>query len=273
MNSALLLAVALVVLSSCPFIAQQTNPGSSPVSPATLSASSGTSDAAAAPMRQVNGELLSKLDSKTAKDGDSVVVKTDEKVTIADGTVIPKGSKLVGHVTDVQAHGKGVANAKMVIQLDHAELKGGQSLPIHSVIQSLAPATDMAAGSDMGSASPMGGVAATGGMSGGRPGGGSAGSGGGQAANSVPVPAPASSDTGPAMAGGSGAPQPGRVVAKSGDIAVRTTAIPGILIASEASGQPLPNASGMFYGAQQNIHLDSGTRMVLSVAAAGADWN
>jgi hypothetical protein len=224
-------------------------------------------------MHQVNGELVSKLDSKTAKDGDSVVVKTDEKVTIADGTVIPKGSKLVGHVTDVQAHGKGVANAKMVIQLDHAELKGGQNLPIHSVIQSLAPATDMATGADMGGASPMGGVPATGGgMSGGRPGGGSAGS-GRQAANNVPAPAPASSDTGPAMSDGSGAPQPGRVVAKSGDIAVRTTAIPGVLIASEASGQPLPNASGMFYGAQQNIHLDSGTRMVLSVAAAGADRN
>ena len=43
----------------------------------------------------MSGELQDKLDSKTAKVGDSVVVKT------ADGTEIPKGTKLVGRVTDV----------------------------------------------------------------------------------------------------------------------------------------------------------------------------
>ncbi|HEX8811035.1 MAG TPA: hypothetical protein VF742_03495, partial [Terracidiphilus sp.] len=44
----------------------------------------------------VTAELTTKLDSKTAKAGDSVVLKTTEKATMADGTVIPKGSKIMG---------------------------------------------------------------------------------------------------------------------------------------------------------------------------------
>ena len=55
-------------------------------------------------MSSVSGELEGKLDSKTAKVGDRVVLKTTEKVQTSDGTVIPRGSRLVGHVTQVQAH-------------------------------------------------------------------------------------------------------------------------------------------------------------------------
>jgi hypothetical protein len=49
-------------------------------------------------MSPVNGELVNRLDSKTARAGDSVVVQTRSPVRTADGTEILKGSKLVGHV-------------------------------------------------------------------------------------------------------------------------------------------------------------------------------
>ena len=52
----------------------------------------------------MTGELDGKLDSKTAKVGDRVVLKTMDKVQTSDGTVIPRGSRLVGHVTEVQAY-------------------------------------------------------------------------------------------------------------------------------------------------------------------------
>ena len=54
-------------------------------------------------MSPVSGELMSKLDSKTAKAGDSVVIQTKSSAKTADGTEIPKGSKLVGHVLVVHA--------------------------------------------------------------------------------------------------------------------------------------------------------------------------
>ncbi len=53
-------------------------------------------------MTSVTGELEGKLDSKTAKVGDRVVLKTNDKVQTSDGTVIPRGTRLVGHITEVQ---------------------------------------------------------------------------------------------------------------------------------------------------------------------------
>src|SRR5258708_6002765 len=90
-------------------------------------------------MSPVNGELVSKLDSKTAKTGDSVVVQTKASVKTADGTEIPKGSKLVGHVLGAKPSGAG-ENSQVALQFDHIELKGGQSMPVHSPNQSIDPA-------------------------------------------------------------------------------------------------------------------------------------
>jgi len=164
-------AVVLVMLASLPALAQRAGATANENGTATaggkqLSSSasagstanarsgsvktSGTTNSAAAgeQMRPVNGELQSKLDSKSAKAGDEVVVKTTQSMTTADGTVIPKGSRLVGHVTTAVAHSKESTDSQLGIQFDRAELKGGQSLPVHSEIRSLtAPVNAMAAGS------------------------------------------------------------------------------------------------------------------------------
>ena len=73
----------------------------------------------------VNGELVNKLDSKTAKSGDSVVVQTKTSVKTPDGTEIPKGSKLVGHVIAVRPSQSG-QNSQMALVFDRVELKGGK---------------------------------------------------------------------------------------------------------------------------------------------------
>ena len=68
---------------------------------------------------------------------------------MADGTVIPKGSRLVGHVAQVQAHDKAHANSQMSIAFDRAELKGGQSFAIHSLIRGVSPSPSAMAMSSM----------------------------------------------------------------------------------------------------------------------------
>jgi len=283
MHRASLATVALATFASIPLLAQQggqSAPPPSPGSPAavqvpTTSAPAGISsaDAGAADMKPVKAELVGKLDSKSAKPGDSVVVKTREAVTIADGTQIPKGSKVIGHVTAVQAHSKTSQNSEVAVQFDRAELKSGQTLPIHSMIESVAP--PMGEG-QTGSADPFGPAPMPSG--GGSPGGGGAMAGGAHggssgAAASAPAPVSPSTATSEApVAGGSSAQAAGngsaagKVVAGSGPNAIRTTDIPNVFLASNAAG----SASGTLFAAKDNVHLDGGTQFVLDIAATGS---
>jgi hypothetical protein len=53
-------------------------------------------------------------------------------------------------------------------------------------------------------------------------------------------------------------------VGATGSLAAHATGIPGVMLAGDASG----SASGMLTASRKNIHLDSGTQMVMGVAAA-----
>jgi hypothetical protein len=200
-------------------------------------------------LRPVTGELESKLDTKEAKSGDAVVVKTTEPATIANGVTIPKGSEIKGHVVDVASKAEGGDNSRLTIQFDQAQLKSGQSLAIRSVIQSVAPAGTASAGE----ASAAGGPPAT-----------------------VPTKgnaaASSSGATGAAPASGGAqaenTPAPGTVVATKGNLAIKTTSIPGVLLIGDVNGRPFSNASGALLGAKQDVHLDNGTVVVVAIMSA-----
>ena len=66
----------------------------------------------------------------------------------------------------------------------------------------------------------------------------------------------------------SGMPAPGTIVARQGNVAIRTTSIPGVLLANDINGLPFSNASGLLLGARRDIQLAGGTQMVVAVAAA-----
>lgn len=262
---------------SAPEAQPQTTPQASPqaepqtqTEPASPTAS--TPDAA---MKAVNCELVEKLDSKTAKTGDSVVVKTRAAVKTADGTEIPKGSKLMGHITAVKPSGDTHENSEVALAFDTAQLKGGQTVPIHSEIQSLSPAggsssSDTSASMGAGSAptaAQASGSATGGGAMSSSGSAATAGSGGSATQNqSAPstagAPSPSMQSTGPA---------PGTVVATTGNIAIRATAIPGVMLAGNQPGQKDPRmgqSSGILLGAKRDIQLDGGTEMVLNVSPA-----
>ncbi|HUB29978.1 MAG TPA: hypothetical protein VL967_09780 [Terracidiphilus sp.] len=279
MKSANLLVLASLSLASVSLVAQQPASSepqqSSPPPPAaeqqqppTQSApqaaqpNAGQAAATQAQMSPVNGELVSALDTKTAKTGDSVILKTESATTTADGTQIPKGTKLVGHVLGVKPSGTGNENSQVALQFDHAELQSGRSLPIHSEIQSLAP-SDAAVHSGMAStpgAATAGEAPNRGSMNGGAPASPSA-----QQSSAAPQ-----IDNG---ANNASMPAPGTVVARTGNIAIRTTSIPGVLLAVNEPGQQDPRmaqSSGILLGAKRDVHLDQGTVVVIGVAAAGA---
>lgn len=293
--------LAFVAVASLPLVAQQ--PASSPpqptgnpqvatpqqTNPGPGSSGSGHADAVPVPstanspeisnnqLRPVAGELVNNLDTKSAKTGDSVIVKTTEKATTANGVEIPKGSKIMGHVTDVEAKGASGENSRVTIQFDQAEIKGGQNLPIRSVIQSVAPAGTGGSAEGAGgppAPAPSGGSAASGGgAAGSQPSGSSAGSNAGSSAGST-APAPNASQ--PASSGpkpSNSAPPAGTVVATKGNIAIRTTAIPGVFLVGSVTGQPFSNAAGALLGAKQDVRLDGGTQMVLAIIPASPAGN
>jgi hypothetical protein len=288
MRKARIATVALATLASIPLLAQEggqaTPPASPPAvqvpttsapaqpgnasSPAPANSTETNSPAATnVELKPVKGELVGKLDSKTAKTGDSVVVKTRETVKTADGTEIPKGTKLVGHVTLVQPHSTTNQNSELAVQFDRAELKGGQTLPIHSMIQSVAPAPGEGETSSMNSfgTGPMvaggGAPSAGGGMTGSRAGAPGASPGTATTTSVTPMASgPVDQNSGQ---NGSSA---GRVVAGSGPNAIRTTDIPNVYLASNAAGP----ASGTLFAAKDNVHLDGGTQIVLDIAATNS---
>jgi hypothetical protein len=232
-------------------------------------------EATNAQLRPVTGELEKKLDSKNAKAGDPVVVKTTENATTASGMVIPKGSLIMGHVTDVQPHDKTNENARLTLEFDQAQLKGGQTLPIKTVLESVSPAEVNVRPTDTLNSQPSAPAAApAGAMAGGVPGGSSSGSRTSSASASGSSSASSTAGSAPAMSSetqdqaAAAAPKTGTVVARQGNVTIMTTALPGVLLATNANGQPFSNASGALLGAKQNVHLDGGTEFVLAVADA-----
>jgi hypothetical protein len=264
------LATTVFAFTTFPLLAQQSPATNQPDSPATQQNASGTesatpSSAAANPaisaieMSPVKGELVSKLDSKTAKTGDSVVVQTKAPAKTADGAEIPKGSKLIGHVIGAQPSGAG-ENSQVVLLFDHIELKGGQSMSVHSQIQSIAPGEGASSSGSALSGSPAGGPSnqSANGTNSGNGASGAPAQGGGGYSGAAPA--------------ASGGPVAGTVVAKTGQIAISTTSIPGVLLANNAPGQQDPRmaqASSILLGAKQDIQLSSGTQMIVGISAAG----
>jgi hypothetical protein len=305
MKLSVILSAAALAVSGLPLLAQQAGAAvsqSATASTAGVSANQSASvDAQAGPasarangtasanaeMRPVNTELVGKLDSKSAKAGDAVVVKTTEKIKTAEGTVIPRGSHLIGHVAAVQAHGSGQADSSMSLVFDRAELKGGESITIHSVIETVAPPVNAMAtdslDSDTSFAAPIGGGARAGGggrLSGGLVGGavGSAGSVTGTTTSNLGATTGSAASTLGATTAGAAHSTAGLAgetamgvdsglrgtADTTGSLAAHATAIPGVMLAGDASG----SASGTLTASRKNIHLDSGTRMVLGLSGA-----
>jgi len=108
--------------------------------------------------------LNSSVDSKKAKQGDEVTAHTTEAIKSQGKTVVPKGSKLIGHVTRASARGKGDADSALGIAFDKCILKNGQEIPLNGNIQALASAESAAsvAGSDVDAIGGAGASAAAG---------------------------------------------------------------------------------------------------------------
>ncbi len=79
------------------------------------------------------------LDSKKSKPGDPVIVKSAESIKADSHDVLPKGTKIVGHLSGVEGHTKEKPQAFLGIVFERAILKNGREIPVHFLIQAVAP--------------------------------------------------------------------------------------------------------------------------------------
>ena len=84
-------------------------------------------------------ELTKSLDSKKLKEGDVVTGRIAADLRMKDGTEIPRGSKVTGHVTEAKSRSKGDAQSALGIVFDKISLPGGKDLAIKGLIQAVAP--------------------------------------------------------------------------------------------------------------------------------------
>jgi hypothetical protein len=229
-----------------------------------------------------NATLSAPLDSKKCKQGDPVTARSSEPARSDGKPMFPKGTKFVGHVTEASARAKGDSESAIAILFDKAILKNGEEVPVNLGIQAIASAQSsaLATGSEIDTMGSMGGSAAGSGSAGGRGVLGGASSTAGGAVGTVTNTA--------ANVGGVTGGTVNSATNVTGSIAGTSKGAVGGL---NAAGQLTSNSQGVFglnglnlgstasNGAQgsvitsagKNVHLDSGTRMLLvSQAQAGA---
>src|SRR5258708_33896049 len=94
-----------------------------------------SSEASLAGCPEINRTSKSSSDSKKAKPGQEITAHTVEAVKSTDGrTILPNGTKLIGHVTKASARSNGQGESILAIQFDKAMLKGGQEVPLNNVV-------------------------------------------------------------------------------------------------------------------------------------------
>jgi hypothetical protein len=88
----------------------------------------------------VHTQVAGKVDTKNAAAGQGITLEVTADARLANGTELSKGSKLVGRILRAKAYEKDQSAALLSINIDHAVLKDGKTVPVRCVIRTLTPA-------------------------------------------------------------------------------------------------------------------------------------
>ena len=210
--------------------------------------------------------LSSSLDASKNKEGDQVVARTTQDVKSEGKVILPKGCKLIGHVTQAKARAKGESESALGIRFDRAILKNGQEVPLKVVIQAVAAAQSQTSaaldsGDMMGSAPTAGSMGGSGRASASGDALGGVGSTVGAAAGAVGNTAGAALDaTANTAASATGAAKGINAAGTLTSSSSGVIGLKGLSLNSEASSA---TQGSLIVSSTRNVHLDSGTRMLL----------
>jgi len=83
--------------------------------------------------------LVKGIDARENKAGDNVIARTTEDVKSEGHVLIPRGSHIVGRVSETKARSKEELQSTLAIIFDQAVLKDGREIPLALTIQAIAP--------------------------------------------------------------------------------------------------------------------------------------
>ena len=204
-------------------------------------------------------QLTKTVDAKKAKTGDEVVAKVTQDMKTQTGEVlVPKDTKVTGHVTEAQARTKDEKQSELAIAFDHANLKGQDvQLPmsIQAVIGPQNNANSAPGGNDAGASPTAGGGSPSPSASSGR-----GGMGGSQ--QSQEPQSPQSSSAAPPPESTSGNTQSGKGAYPPINAQTQgVIGIPNVTLSAAPSG---PQGAVMS-SEKNNVKLESGTMLLLKV--------
>ena len=238
---------------------------------ANASANAGGTSAGLSSGTTINTELQTTLDARKCHPGQRVVAKTTQDVKEDGHVVLRKGTRLIGHVTEAQARTKANAESSVGIVFDEAVMKKGQEVPFHATIQALAAAQSTSAtslDSDMmePSGAPMG--SGGGAMGGGLVGG--AGSAVGSTAGATRgmaggLPQTANGAIGATSATAASAGGNLRGLNAAGQLTSASSGVIGMNDMNLTSAAANSTQGSVVTSAKRNVHLSSGTQMLLRV--------
>jgi hypothetical protein len=230
---------------------------------------------------RLTAEFTRKIDTKDAKLGDPVEARTTAKATLADGTELPKGTRLTGSVTEVRAKSNDGKNAHLGFSFDRAVLRDGHEVPIHATLTSLsAPASMGAVGGQDDTFAGVGTSTTAMGAPGGAGASAGGGTGGGLGARAARTASGAGSTTGNLASNTAGAAADAGVgVVKTAPVEGSATTgnyvtdalrlnhypvgnMPGVVLSSQANS----SVSGWLDANGRNITLGNGTQMTMNAS-------
>src|SRR4029077_9597074 len=130
------LLLSLFVVCSLVASAQKSESKASGAASNQTSASPGQSDINLASGTNLTGQLQNTIDVRQAKVDDRVILKTTQAIKSGGRTVVAKGSRLVGHITDVVQKSEGNGESRIGILFDRLE-RGSLQTPIAATITSV----------------------------------------------------------------------------------------------------------------------------------------
>ena len=83
-------------------------------------------------------ELSKGLDAKKAKVNDRIEARTAADLLAHGRIVVPRNTKIIGHVTQAKAHSKNSPGSTLGITFDRLLLKHGREVPLQMTVQAIA---------------------------------------------------------------------------------------------------------------------------------------
>ena len=93
-------------------------------------------------------KVVKTLDSSKLKEGDSFEVETAGSFKLADGTLVPKGSKILGHIAASKARSKGDPDSQLALAFDKLNISGGKQMSLKGEVQAVFPPAGGAHGTE-----------------------------------------------------------------------------------------------------------------------------